>query len=294
MSNETDEALRTQIAATTRAVEYARRVANVDESKLELLVDHLHTLSELRVNEGDFSRGESLLREAMFRIEDANSNHRLRPRPILAANVASSLGYLYDRWNKTDQARKWYSKSLEMAETGNFFASDLGASVSNNLGMLDKKSGALASAEHHYRRSLEIFCVLKGSSSVEAAAVLNNLGVLLYTQGNHGEALQAHEQALAIRQKLHHPQTGEGFADLCQTWRNLAAVYKAQGLPEKAANLLRQVGLADEPVEAITPNWVIKSSPLQATTVVTLQEKPKEPTVARPSVSDFSVEVHRR
>jgi tetratricopeptide (TPR) repeat protein len=292
MAARNDDSLRNQIASTTRAVEYARRVANVDESKLELLVDHLHTLAELRVVDQDYSRAESLLREAMFRIEDANANHRLNPRPILAANVASSLGYLYDRWNKTDQARKWYERSLSMAEAGNFFHSDLGASVSNNLGMLDKKSGALATAEHHYRRSLAIFESLKGPQSAEVGAVLNNLGVLLYTKGTYAEAITAHEKALVIRQALHHPTTGEGFTDLCQTWRNLAAVYKTQGNVERAANLLRQAGLTDEPAEATTPNWVIKSTNAtpQAPLALPAQKIVEAP---RPSASQFNVDVHR-
>lgn len=253
-----DEPLRAQIASATRAVEYARRAANLDETKLETLVDHLHTLAELRVLEGDFSRAESLLREAMFRIKDANENRKLKPRPILAANVASSLGYLYDRWGKADKAREWYASSLEMAEAGGFLRSDLGASVSNNLGMLDKKDGRPAEAEAHYRRSLELFEEFKGKGSPECAAVANNLGVLLYTCSRQDEALALHEQALAVRQLLHNPVTGEGFRDLCQTWQNLAAVYKAKGNVDKAAALLRQAGLTDGPSEATTPNWVIK------------------------------------
>ena len=277
-----DENLRSQIAATTRAVEYARRSANIDSTKLELLVEHLHSLAELRVRTGDFSRAESLLREAMFRIEDANSVHRIAPRPILAANIASSLGYLYDRWNKTENARSWYQKSLDMAETGHFFESDLGASVSNNLGMLDKRHGALASAEFNYRRALDIFKKIKGSDSLECAAVTNNLGVLLYTQGDYPGAIQCHEAAMAIRQAHHNPATGEGLKDLCQSWRNLAAVYKTQGEAEKAATLLRQAGVSEEPSESATTNWVVKP-----TSRTTLRSDP------RPSTSSFSVEVHR-
>lgn len=287
------EDLRSQIGSATRAVEYARRVANQDESKLELLVDHMHTLAELRVHDGDFPRAESLLREAMFRIEDANANHRQRPRPILAANVASSLGYLYDRWNRGEQARKWYGKSLEMAEAGNFFHSDLGASVSNNLGMLDKKSGELESAERHYLKSLRIFRSLKGAESSEAAAVLNNLGVLHYTKGNQADALKAHLEAMNIRQTLHNAATGEGSQDLIQTWRNLAAVYKAQGNAEKAAILLRQAGVTDEQTtEATTPNWVIKT-PTQQPFVETKRNGNETHANSKPSASVFRVEVHR-
>ncbi len=292
MAEPLDSSLRNQIASVTRAVEYARRVANLDEGKLELLVDHLHTLAELRVQSQDFPRAESLLREAMFRIEDANANHRLKPRPILAANVASSLGYLYDRWEKEDQARKWYEKSLAMATVGGFFQSDLGASVSNNLGMLDKKSGALPAAEQHYQRSVEAFRTLKGNESTEVAAVLNNLGVLQYSQEKFTEALATHQQALAIRQTLFNPATNEGYQDLCQTWRNLAAVHKTLGNTEQASLLLRQAGLADEPTEATTPTWVIKPSALPGTVSSTASAPQRE--VPRPSASQFSVDVHQK
>ncbi len=291
-----EEPLRAQIAAATRAVEYARRAANLDESKLETLVDHLHTLGELRVVEGDFSRAESLLREAMFRIRDANDNRKLKPRPILAANVASSLGYLYDRWGKSDKAREWYASSLRMAEEGGFLRSDLGASVSNNLGMLDKKAGALAEAEFHYRRSLQLFDEFKGGDSAEVAAVANNLGVLLYTMSRLPEALSLHEKALAIRQRLHNPVSGEGFRDLCQTWQNMAAVFKAQGNLDKTATLLRQAGVTEGPSEATTPNWVIKEVGAAAPVIpASVEPPPQKPAsgASRPPASAFKVEYHQ-
>jgi tetratricopeptide (TPR) repeat protein len=243
MSKSDAAQLKSSIATSTRAVEYARRVANSDESKLEMLINHLHTLS--------------LLREANFRVEEAQAHHRQKPNPLLAANVASSLGFLYDRWGKAPKAREWYGRSLYLAEVGGFMDSDLGASVSNNLGMIEKKSGKETDSEHHYRNAHRIFQLLKGPDSTESAAVLNNLGVLLYTGKRLPEALAAHTQALQIRQKHFDHISGAGEADLRQTWQNLAAVYKAQGDHEKAASLLRQAGRLEAPSETSSANWVV-------------------------------------
>jgi tetratricopeptide (TPR) repeat protein len=249
--------LKSAIATATRAVEYARRVANADETKLEMFINHLYTLSELRVEEGEFMRAESLLREACFRIDEAVAHHRNKPDPLIPANVASSMGFLYDRWGKADKAREWYKKSLGLAQTGGFLDSDLGASVSNNLGMIEKKDANFHEAEIHYRNAFRIFQQIKGHDSPDAAAVLNNLGVLLYTAKRHEEALQAHLSAMEIRQKqLIH---GNGEDDLRQTWQNLAAVYKMLGKHEEAAGFLRKVGASQSPSETTAVSWMVSN-----------------------------------
>jgi tetratricopeptide (TPR) repeat protein len=253
----TDERSKSAIAAATRAVEYARRLVNSDDTKLEMLVEHLYTLSELRVEEGEFMRAESLLREAMFRIEDPQIN-RHKPRPNLAANVASSLGFLYDRWGKSSKAREWYGRSLSIAESAGFLDSDLGASVSNNLGMVEKSLENWDSAETHYRNAARIFELLRGAESSELAAVYNNLGALLHARERFDESLEAHEKALQIRQKLHDPISGKGMEDLRQSWQNMAAAYKGKGELEKAATLLRQAGVQAQSAEAPTPNWIVQ------------------------------------
>jgi tetratricopeptide (TPR) repeat protein len=257
MPSPSQDHLKAAIAAATRAAENARRVMNSDETKLQSLIESLQELSELRVEEGEFMRAESLLREAMFSIQDAQKTHRQKPKPVLAANVATNLGFLYDRWGKLSKAREWYGKSLQLATEGGFLDSDLGASVSNNLGMIEKKSGNIETAEEHYRTALRVFELLKGEQSPEVSAVLNNLGVLLYTAKRWPEAQEMHERALALRQKSHDPATGAGMGDLRQSWQNLAAVLKARGELEKAATLLRQAGLQEEAPE-VTPSWIVK------------------------------------
>ncbi len=303
MSKSDSTQLKTAIATATRAVEYARRVANSDETKLEMFINHLHTLSELRVQEGEFMRAESLLREASFRIEEGHLHHRIKPNPLLSANVASSMGFLYDRWGKIDKAREFYEKSLHLAEVGGFLESELGASVSNNLGMIEKKANNLPAAELHYRNALRFFQRVTDKDGSEAAAVLNNLGVLLYSMKRQEEALEAHTQALAMRQKLAEAAPDSPASDdLRQTWQNLAAVHKARGDHESAAKLLRQAGMIQSPLETSSSNWVVNHfreqdgklpGPLSTTAAAQQQQRRDAAATAgkNPGNAGFEVEV---
>lgn len=244
------ETVRARLAAALRAVEYARAAANADENKIENLVQHIHALSELRLEEGDYSRAEGLLREALFRVEDLR-----HPRHLLLANVASSLGFFYDRTGKFDQAVRFYGKALASAQRGGFDFSELVASVENNLGMIHKKAGRFLEAQACYDRALAMFEQLKGATSVEAGCVLNNLGVLYYARHQHDQAQLLHERALRVREALNTATDGATdpalLRDVRQSLQNLAAVYRTAGRAEKAEELLKRMGeMAPEAVES--------------------------------------------
>ena len=235
--------LERQIAAATRAVDDARRVAHRDPSRMGELVEHINVLAELRQQEGNFTKAESLYREALFRIQDVKS-----PDPALQVGVYSLLAYLYDRWGRLKEAADFYRKALELGAKHGLQDSTEVATVKNNLAVIHKGMKDFDRAEQYYTEALEEFRRLHGEESAEVASVYNNLGVLHYQNMNLERAHDMHLKALRIRESL----AREGSpADLAQTCINLGAVFKSLGDFEKAHGLVERARsiAAGRPVE---------------------------------------------
>lgn len=219
--------LEKQIASAARSVEEARRIAYRDPARLGDLVEHINVLAELRQQEGDFRKAESLYREALFRIQDSRV-----PDAELTVGVYSLLAYLYDRWGKHQEAADFYLKALNLGEQLGVHDSDKVATVKNNLAMLHKNMRDFDKAQAYYEEALAEFRSTHGDHSAKVASVYNNLGVLFYQNLEVERALDMHLKALRIREELQPTDLDAG--DLSQTYINLGAVYKALGDFQKA------------------------------------------------------------
>jgi tetratricopeptide (TPR) repeat protein len=225
--------LEKQIAAASRAVEEARRVAYRDPARLGDLVEHINSLAELRQQEGDFRKAESLYREALFRIQDVRS-----PDAGLTVGVYSLLAYLYDRWGKPKEAAEYYLRALQLGQERGVHDADKVATVKNNLAMLHKNMREYDKAQAYYEEALAEFRAAHGPDSPKVASVYNNLGVLLYQNLEVERALDMHLKALRIREETPHAELDAG--DLSQTYINLGAVYKALGDFQKAHDYMEK------------------------------------------------------
>ena len=208
-------------------MEEARRNAYRDHTRLGDLVEHINVLAELRQQEGDFRKAESLYREALFRIGDSKA-----PDAELTVGVYSLLAYLYDRWGKLQEAAGFYQKALDLSEELGVHDSDKVATVKNNLAMIYKGMKDLDRAAQYYDEALEEFRRIYGERSAKVASVYNNLGVLYYQNLEVERALDMHLKALRIRESLETQELEPG--DLSQTYINLGAAYKALGDFQKA------------------------------------------------------------
>jgi len=241
--------LEKQIAAAARSVEDARRNAHRDPSRLGELVEQINVLAELRQQEGDFRKAESLYREVLFRIQETK-----KPDPELMVGVYSLIAYLYDRWGKREEAAAHYQKALKMGDQLGTQDADKVATVKNNLAMIHKNMGQLDEARQCYAEALEGFREAHGENSAKVASVYNNLGVLYYQSMEIEEALDLHIRALRIRESLQGREYSAG--DLSQTYINLSAAYKAVGDFQKAQDCLenaRQISAKTAPAVAEMP-----------------------------------------
>ena len=216
--------LEKQIAATSRAVDDARRIAHRDSSRLGELVEHMNALAELRQQEGNFAKAESLYREALARIHEVKT-----PDPQLVVGVYSLLAYLYDRWGKLKEAADFYRKALALGQQHGIHASDEVATVKNNLAMIHKGMKEHDLAAQYYEEALEEFRQIHGEQCAEVASVCNNLGVLHYQNMDLDRAHDMHLRALRIRESLNDQGGPQAAGDLAQTLINLGAVHKALG-----------------------------------------------------------------
>lgn len=219
--------LERQIASAARSVEEARRIAYRDPSRLGDLVEQINVLAELRQQEGDFRKAESLYREALYRIQDTKN-----PDRELTVGVYSLLAYLYDRWGKHNEAANFYKKSLELGEQMGLTDADKTATVKNNLAMIYKSMRDTEKASQYYQEALDEFRRAHGEASPKVASVYNNLGVLHYQNMEVERALEMHLKALRIREHLDQKELEPG--DLSQSYINLGAAYKALGDFQKA------------------------------------------------------------
>lgn len=205
-----------------RAVEDARRKVHHDESWLGNLVDQINVLAELRSQQGDFRKAESLYREVLQRIHDMR-----KPDMDLAIGIYSMMAALYERWERHDDAATCYQKALELTHKQNGRVSDNTATLKNNLGLIYKNRGDREKAALFYEEALDEFLQVHGEQNHRVASVYDNLGVLYYQNLEVERAQETHLKALKIRMKL--PQNEVNDLELAQTYKNLAAVFKALG-----------------------------------------------------------------
>lgn len=241
------QTLQSQIADAARHVEEARRAAYHNPQQLKHLVEQISVLADLRQQEGNYDKAESLYREAMFRVRDLQI-----PNPQLLSGINSLLAYLYDRWGKQDLAIQFYQEALAISKT--MGESDPGetGTLKNNLAMIFKTQGRFGDAETHYLEALDCIQKADGDGSARVASVYNNLGVLYYSEMDAERALSMHEKALQIRRKLPPEEVEPG--DVSQSYINLAAVYKAIGNFREAEENLDQASQLRTPFHEGEPN----------------------------------------
>jgi tetratricopeptide (TPR) repeat protein len=219
--------LEKQIAAASRSLEEERRNTYRDPARIGDLVESINVLAELRAQQGEFHKAESLYREALSRIQEVKSSD-----PELSVGVYSLLAYLYDRWGKLQEAADLYAKALELGRKLGVNSSEKIATIKNNLAMIHKGMRDFEGAAKYYKEALDGFRQLHGENSPQVASVYNNLGVLYYQNLDIDGALEMHMKALRLRENLSAAQLEAG--DLSQSYTNLSAVYKAQGDFKKA------------------------------------------------------------
>ncbi|NBC09022.1 MAG: CHAT domain-containing protein [Bacteroidetes bacterium] len=139
------------------------------------------------------------------------------------ANVLNNLAAVHGRLKDYAKAALYQNRALDIwsrvlpptyPPLGNAYM---------NLGNIEQKTGGDAGqAEAYYNQALSIFRA--NSAQPGIAQVYNNLGDLALREGQYQEALNWHQQALAIRQGI---SAGAGEPYVADSHFNLGEVYRA-------------------------------------------------------------------
>ena len=139
------------------------------------------------------------------------------------ANVLNNLAAVHGRLKDYAKAALYQKRALDIwsrvlppthPQLGNAYM---------NLGNIEQKTGGDAGqAEVYYNQALSIFQANSAQPSI--AQVYNNLGDLALREGEYQEALNWHQQALAIRQSI---SAGAGDSYVADSHFNLGEVYRA-------------------------------------------------------------------
>lgn len=208
--------------------------------------------------------------------QKALSLHRKVKNEAGIAKALHQLGSLAAAEGKMEGARSFYEESLSISQT----MGDQSQSALTiwNLGNLAYREGKLTTAKRFLQQALDLFTVLNDERN--RAGVLHMLGQVTLDQGAVSVARHYAEQSLTIKNELGYRLTqpttlgllgviayAEGDGDLAATlyrqaimlaeemgiWQevnnlrfNLAMLYRLQGQPASAAQLLQAVVATDE------------------------------------------------
>ncbi|MCI5135549.1 MAG: tetratricopeptide repeat protein [Candidatus Electrothrix sp. AW2] len=110
--------------------------------------------------------------------------------------IMSSIAAIYDDCHDYNEALRLYKQSLEIMREFNDLESE--SSVLNSIATIEYSLCDYESALYYLKQSM----LLVKDDKVGEGAILNNLAAIYCAQGNYDKAIEHHEQALAIWQKL--------------------------------------------------------------------------------------------
>ncbi|HKX31148.1 MAG TPA: CHAT domain-containing protein, partial [Blastocatellia bacterium] len=216
------------IRACERAVEIRERVLGPDHAET---ADAINGLALIYLNQGNYSRAESLFQQALAIRERA-----LGPWHPDVSGVLGNLAVLFSINGDYGRAEPLFQRALKIRETSLGPEHALVAQSSTNLGQLYRERGDDVRAEPLFLRAIEIWERVSGPEHYDLADPLNNLGQLYRDRGEYAKAEPLLERALVILEKSRGPESGITAIAL----DSLAELYLERGDDAKAEPLFQR------------------------------------------------------
>ncbi len=160
------------------------------------------------------------------------------PAEAALAQSVNFVGVVFSNRAFHVEARRAFTRALDLLRRSTPGDDALLASLHNNLGQLDQRDGELEAAQHHLETSLALWSAPGTSPTAERAFAADNLAAVLSQRGQHDRAEPLHLEALKLLQGLG-PQR---LADVATVHGNLGLLYRRRGeLARAQASLLRSV-----------------------------------------------------
>ena len=188
------------------------------DNKHELAVS-LEVKGDLLRHMGEYRESRQAYLEAMDLLGNRhNANEDL-------GRLAASVAVLYDEEENSEEAKRYYERSIDffgrMDPPSNLDIADL----SNNLAFLYEEEENFDKAETLFLNALKICHEELGPKDEETAVICNNVGALYQKAGFNERAREMHVMALEAREET----LGKGHLETGQSHSNLALALAASG-----------------------------------------------------------------
>ena len=202
-----EEARKTAEAAIAKARE---ALDESGENKHELAVS-LEVKGDLLRQMGEYRNARKEYLEAMDLLSTShNANEDM-------GRLAASMAVLYDEEENSEEAKRYYERSIDMFSRMNPPANLDIADLSNNLAFLYEEEGNFDQAETLFLNALKTCHEELGPKEEETAAICNNVGALYQKAGFNERAREMHVMALEAREETlgkDHLETGQSHGNL--------------------------------------------------------------------------------
>ncbi|MEM6794685.1 MAG: serine/threonine-protein kinase [Acidobacteriota bacterium] len=211
------------------AAEKARRLAEAEKDRAEAVVELM--VGIFRVSDPNLTQGSEITTREILDQGSRRIRHDLKDQPVLRAELATTLGRVYNELSSYEQAEVNLLDSLEIRRQE--LASDSPKIVESllELALLYLGQDRVGEAEKLLSEALELESAARGQGSRAHSALLRALAMCRLEQSRTQEA------RLLLRQSLiPEPEPGD-LADRAEAWDLLAQIAYSEGSYEEAERL---------------------------------------------------------
>jgi tetratricopeptide (TPR) repeat protein len=191
----------------------------------------------LAVNEGEYSKAESLFKSAIAEINKSSLTNDLKISAMIVS--LNGLGMALSNQQKDAEAEAVTRKLIGLMEQTNRTDESDYATALNNLGLMLSKEKKFDEATEVHRKALSLREKQLGSTHPDVAVSLLNLGKVYFDEGRFVQAEAVLDRAVAILTTIPvESQSDESMIALATCDMNLASIKVGQKKFQEAEQLL--------------------------------------------------------
>lgn len=149
------------------------------------------------------------------------------------AIISNTHGIYMDVTGKSDSAKYYFSKALDISKQNGFV--DIESNATNNLGMYHWNTGQYNEALSYFIKSLEL-CE-ENNNRKSMGSSFNNIGLIYQEMSLYDKALEYHDKALAVRKEFNLKK------DQVASYNNIGICYRSIEEVDKSIEAFKE-GLA--------------------------------------------------
>ena len=183
-----------------KSLDYGRQaLASAKKSKnIKAILHSYQSVGNTFIFIGDYEEALKNLLECYRISVDLNLD-------LESLRILNSIGIVYDRLGKFDQALVYYFNSLDLynknlKQNSSIFSGLSIQALYNNIGNIYQTKGDLQSAEEYYKKGLKLS--IEKKDDINVGIIAGNLGKISMEQKNYSTALEFLNQSMDARNRI--------------------------------------------------------------------------------------------